>query len=302
MNKGPITGTFIDEITYDIPSSNWSLNQWRKDLDYMQDIGLDTLIFIRGGFGEKTIFPSKVLGTEGTEDFAGFIMEEAGRRNMDVFFGLYISDIDWNKGDAVGEIRKNERFIEEVWQRYGQYPALKGWYLPQEAAFDTLNIGDVMRGLSALCKDKTPDKSVMISPFFKTDITYPGEALTPQQHYEEWERIFEKAGKDIDICAFQDGTSPMSQLDDYYGLTKKLCEKYQIRHWVNAETFERDVRCMYYPITFSLLKQRLEHHQKYAEKIITFEFSHFLSPQSIYPSAKNLNERYQEYYLGKEVK
>lgn len=23
MKKGPITGTFIDEITFDIPSSNW---------------------------------------------------------------------------------------------------------------------------------------------------------------------------------------------------------------------------------------------------------------------------------------
>lgn len=297
MNRGRITGTFIDEITYDIPSSNWSLDQWRKDLDYMQEMGLDTLVFIRGGFGEKTIFPSKVFGTEHTDDFAGFIMEEASKRNMDVFFGLYISNIDWNKGDAAGEIQKNKKFLDEVLQRYGDFPALKGWYLPHEEAFENLNISEVMRGLSAICKDKAPDKNVLISPFFKTDITYPGEGITPQEHYEEWDRIFEKAGKDIDICAFQDGTSPMSQLDEYYGLTAKLCEKYGIRHWVNAETFERDVRCMYYPITFSLLKERLEHHKKYAEKIITFEFSHFLSPQSIYPSAKNLNERYREYYL-----
>lgn len=54
---------------------------------------------------------------------------------------------------------------------------------------------------------------------------------------------------------------------------------------------------MYYPITFSLLKRRLEHHAKYAEEIITFEFSHFLSPQSIYPSAQNLNRLYKDYYL-----
>ena len=33
-----------------------------------------------------------------------------------------------------------------------------------------------------------------------------------------------------------------------------------------------------------------------AEKIITFEFSHFLSPQSIYPSARNLNRLYRDYY------
>ena len=32
----PITGTFIDEITYDIPASNWTNEQWAQDLDYMK--------------------------------------------------------------------------------------------------------------------------------------------------------------------------------------------------------------------------------------------------------------------------
>lgn len=87
MNKNPlITGTFIDEITYDIPSSNWTLEQWRKDLDYMQEIGIDTVIFIRGGFEDKSVFPSKVLGTSYADDLAGFIFEETSQRNMDVFF------------------------------------------------------------------------------------------------------------------------------------------------------------------------------------------------------------------------
>ena len=48
--KGPITGTFIDEITYDIPSSNWTKREWCRDLDNMKKIGIDTLVFIRGGF------------------------------------------------------------------------------------------------------------------------------------------------------------------------------------------------------------------------------------------------------------
>ena len=164
-----------------------------------------------------------------------------------------------------------------------------------------LNIGDVMCGLSGICKDKTPDKKVLISPFFKSKIT-SASPLTPQEHYEEWDRLFEKGGKDIDICAFQDGTSPMELMDGYYGLTEQLCKKHNICHWVNAETFERDVRHMFYPITFSLLKERLEHHKAYADKIITFEFSHFLSPQSIYPSARNLNNLYKEYMRAEELK
>jgi len=298
MNKKPIiTGTFIDEITYDIPSSNWTLEQWRKDLDHMQEIGIDTVIFIRGGFEDKSIFPSKVLGTPYADDFAGFIFEETSKRGMGVFFGMYISNLDWNNGDAAGEIQKNKAFVREVIQRYGDYPSFRGWYIPQEQCFNCLNFNEIMRGMSAICKDITPDKQVLISPFFKTPITYPDDYFNPAQHIEEWDKLFAYGGKDIDICAFQDGTAPMHQMEEFYTLTAQLCKQYNISHWVNAETFERDVRCMYYPITFQLLRRRLDLHQKYAEKIITFEFSHFLSPQSIYPSARNLNNLYQQHYL-----
>ena len=70
--KYPITGTFIDEITYDIPSSNWTLAEWKQDLDYMQEIGIDTVIFIRGGFEDKAIFPSNVLNVGYADDFGGY--------------------------------------------------------------------------------------------------------------------------------------------------------------------------------------------------------------------------------------
>ena len=95
MTKFPISGTFIDEITYDIPSSNWSDEQWADDLDNMKKAGIDTVILIRGGFYGKALFPSKhfpSLKDEG-EDFAGLILREAAKRDMGVFFGLYISNL-----------------------------------------------------------------------------------------------------------------------------------------------------------------------------------------------------------------
>ena len=57
--KFPISGTFIDEITYDIPCSNWTKEQWITDIDNMREVGIDTLIFIRGGFKGRTIYPSE---------------------------------------------------------------------------------------------------------------------------------------------------------------------------------------------------------------------------------------------------
>lgn len=297
IKKGPITGTFIDEITYDIPSSNWSREQWSADLDNMQKSGIDTLIFIRGGFEGKSIFPSECIGTLGTPDFAGFIIEEAEKRNMNIYFGLYTSNLCWNNGDAKGEIAKNKAFINEAWKRYGGSPSFKGWYIPQECERERLNFSEILRGLSALCKDKCPDKKVLISPFFFTERTSKDCGFTPQQTFDEWDKIFSYAGGDIDICAFQDGTAPLKSMREYYMMSKAVCEKYNIQHWVNVELFERDVRCMYYPIPFTQLAPKLELHKEYAEKMICFEYSHFLSPQSIYPSARNLNSLYCEHYL-----
>ena len=118
--KYPITATFIDEITYDIPSSNWSDEQWVADLDNMKEVGIDTLVIMRGVFYDKCIYPSKIFPTlkKDNEDFAGLILNEAAKRNMKVYMGLYISNLCWNDGDALGEIKQNKLYVDEIMQRY----------------------------------------------------------------------------------------------------------------------------------------------------------------------------------------
>ena len=100
----------------------------------------------------------------------------------------------------------------------------------------------------------------------------------------------------MDICAYQDGSASLKQVEEYFKAAKKLCDKHKISLWQNVETFERDVRFLYFPIPFELLQTKLDLLAPYVEKRITFEFSHFLSPQSIFPSARNLNKVYTDYY------
>ncbi len=71
----PITATFIDEITYDIPASNWTDEQWVADLDNMKEVGIDTVVLMRGCFYDKCLYSSKVFPTlkKEDEDFAGLI-------------------------------------------------------------------------------------------------------------------------------------------------------------------------------------------------------------------------------------
>ena len=114
IKKYPITGTFIDEITYDIPASNWTNEQWAADLDHMKAVGIDTVIIMRGVFYDKCIYPSKIFPTlkEEGEDFAGFIMEEAAKRDMQVFLGMYIKDLTWNCGDYLYELKQNKIYMD----------------------------------------------------------------------------------------------------------------------------------------------------------------------------------------------
>lgn len=296
----PITGTFIDEITYDIPSSNWTNEQWARDLDYMKEVGMDTLILMRGVFYDKCIYPSKIFPTlkKENEDFAGFILEEAAKRDMQVFMGMYISNLTWNDGDYRFEVEQNKKFIKEVLERYKDIPSFKGWYIPQEGGSRMYNLKETMGALAALCKEFTPDKPVLISPFFRGR-NHASDFFTPEYTEELWMDLLEESGKYIDYCAFQDGTVPLEEYDRYLAAIKRVCDRYDIKLWANVESFERDVRQMYYPIPFDVLRRKIEIAQEYVEKCITFEFSHFLSPQSIYPSAKNLNTLYRNYYEKK---
>lgn len=42
-----ITGTFLDEISHDIPHQNWGRAEWDRDLASMKSVGIDTVILIR---------------------------------------------------------------------------------------------------------------------------------------------------------------------------------------------------------------------------------------------------------------
>lgn len=54
-----ITGTFLDEISHDIPHQNWGLKEWDQDFQHMKRIGIDTVIMIRSGYRKFITYPSE---------------------------------------------------------------------------------------------------------------------------------------------------------------------------------------------------------------------------------------------------
>lgn len=122
------------------------------------------------------------------------------------------------------------------------------------------------------------------------------DAISLAEHEKEWSEILDGIKDAVDAVAFQDGHIDYHELEDFFRVNKAMADKYGLKCWTNAETFDRDMPIKFLPIKFEKLRLKLEAARKAGyDKAITFEFSHFMSPQSAYLQAGHLFNRYKEY-------
>ncbi|PKP41481.1 MAG: DUF4434 domain-containing protein [Bacteroidetes bacterium HGW-Bacteroidetes-10] len=302
-------GTFLDEISHDIPHQNWGEAEWDKDFGYMKAAGIDTVILIRSGYRRWQTFPSEVLTRrEGCYtppvDLVDMFLRLSDKWGMKFFFGLYDSGKYWDRGDYAAEVELNKEVIDEVWKKYGHFASFGGWYISQECSRKTGKIVDLYASLGRYCKEVSGGLPTMISPYIDgsknisqyTSATQKEEAVSLTEHEKEWDEIFAGIRGAVDIVAFQDGHVQYDELVSFLTVNKKLADKYGLECWTNSETFDRDMPIKFLPIKWEklLLKLRLAEKAGYSNAI-TFEFSHFMSPQSAYLQAGHLYNRYMEY-------
>ncbi|WP_432709859.1 DUF4434 domain-containing protein [Pedobacter sp.] len=309
-----ITGTFIDEISHDIPHQNWGREEWDRDFAYMRLIGIDTVIMIRSGYRRFITYPSRYLQEkhgcyEPPVDLVEMFLQLADKYSMKFYFGLYDSGKYWDTGNMQYEIDANRFVIDEVWKQYGHYKSFSGWYLSMEISRGTLGAIDAFRTLGQQCKDVSDGLPTLISPWIDgkkavmaaSSQLSKQDAVSLQEHEKEWGDIFQGISGAVDAVAFQDGHIDYHELDDFFAVNKKIADKYGLQCWTNAESFDRDMPIKFLPIKFEKLRLKLEAAQRAGyDKAITFEFSHFMSPQSAYPQAGNLFNRYKEYLKDRQ--
>ena len=305
MPELTITGTFLDEITHDIPSANWGAKEWARDFDAMKAIGIDTVIIIRAGYKDNAVFHSESLRRFREmrpvyTDLLDLFLEQAERCDMDLYFGIYDSGKHWLEGDYVREIEINKVFTEEVIAKYGRRKAFRGWYASHELqAYDESQI-KVYEALSAHLKG-LKDLPILMSPYVRGRKQFE-DAITPEEHERQWDMVLSHLSGKIDIVAFQDGQIDFYELSAFMEINKKLAQKYNLVSWSNVESFERGMPINFLPISWPNMRYKIETaHQAGMEKLITFEFSHFMSPNSVYPSAHHLYNRYREWLTAGEV-
>lgn len=291
-----ITGTFLDEITHDIPSQNWSWDEWRQEFELYSKIGIDTVIIIRAGYQNKCIFPAKTLPDllPVYEDKGEIFYTLADEYNLNVYFGTYDSGFHWWRRSWWKEVEINKPFLVEAVERYGHHKSFKGWYLSHETGRNDVHIIELFNHIGRFCKE-LKDVPVLISPYPQGAKQLGENALTLDESFDHWERIYEATQGAFDICAFQDGQVHYQELPRFIQGIGELGKKYGVEIWSNLESFDRDMPIKFPPADWRYLRFKLETAAQVAEKIITFEFPHFMSPHSCYPAAHNLFKRYAEF-------
>lgn len=306
-----ITGTFLDEISHDIPHQNWGRKEWDADFRQMRAIGIDTVILIRCGHRRWMTYPSAVLarkeqGYLPPVDLVDLFLDLAERYQMKFFMGTYDSGHYWHEGEAARERDINCAVIDEIWEKYGHRKAFQGWYLTQEVSRVRSGIVDVYAQIGRHCKEISGRLPVMISPFidgaksvsaFKSDLLRDTRAISVDEHVKEWNDILSGICGTVDILAFQDGHCDYSELQDFMSANRELADLYRMECWTNCESFDRDMPIKFLPIKWEKMLLKLKAAEAAGiSKAITFEFSHFMSPNSCYRAAGHLFNRYCEYF------
>ncbi|MBK8979436.1 MAG: DUF4434 domain-containing protein [Planctomycetes bacterium] len=298
-----ITATFLDEISHDIPSANWGRAEWARDFAAMRDAGIDTVVLIRAGYRDRATFDSRVLRARHPhllvqDDLVRWFLDLAAEHGMGFWFGTYDSGEHWMQGDPESEARINRAFCDEFVERYGDHPALAGWYLCHEIhALDETALA-VYGELSAHLKSLR-DLPILISPYLQG----PKQFATPKplaEHVAEWRQVFARLRGRVDVVAFQDGNCEFRDLPEYLRLNAELAREHGMTCWSNVESFDRDVHIKFPPIAWAKLRFKMEAAlQAGVDKLITFEWSHFMSPHSMFASARTLHARYTEWLAAR---
>ncbi|MEL6305253.1 MAG: DUF4434 domain-containing protein [Bacteroidota bacterium] len=305
-----ISATFLDEISHDIPHQNWGKKEWDQDFQHMKKMGINTVVLIRSGYQKFLTYPSEYLIQEKQcfappVDLVQQFLELSDTYGMDFFFGTYDSGDYWKTGDMTHELEVNFHVVEEVFKKYGHYKSFNGWYLSLELSRNTKGAISTISRLGKHCKEISNGLPVLISPWIdgkkavmaSESATTKSDAVSIEAHFREWNEIFSGIQGAVDIVAFQDGHVDYDELEDYLVVNKKLADTYGMESWTNIESFDRDMPIKFLPIKFEKLLLKMQAAERAGcQKAITFEFSHFMSPQSAYAQAAYLYNRYMEYF------
>lgn len=318
-NALPITATFLGEVQadYEIPDQNWSDDDWDADFAAMKAVGIDTVVAIRCGVRKKLLYPSEYLMKNAgcdrpRQDKLKLFFRLAEKHGLKLWVGSYFSGHDWlmESYDLAKEIDWMKYSFEEIWENYAKNsPAFGGWYLSQETGSPrSKNVFRCYRALGEFCHNLSghqtlispgvhgPNCGAMVNKYGMAVARQLG--VTPEEQRENWGNILADIRGAVDIVAFQNSQLAHDTMPEFLKVHHEIITKNGMIPWTNVETFELEVSHRTFPpISFEPLLDKLEWTAAAGfQKAITYEFSHFMSPNACAMAARNLYKLYKDYF------
>jgi hypothetical protein len=284
-----IKGSFVQPWLAD----SWTPRQWERELQYMRQAGLDTLVlqWTTDSGNRTAVFPTAIAGyTQDTDsDVVESALDHADRGGMDVYLGLNIDDAWWSvsvhdRDWLMDSTRSGSELMDELWVRYGHHPSLRGWYIafePWNEALDAQALKNFVDGFGLLAEHahRTTHLPVMLAPFYSDT-----DGQGPVDFARTWAVILRQVP--IDILALQDGIgvghTTVARLPAWFGAMRRAIavSRPSTRLWSDTETFTGDDgRTL--PINDIIADLRAV--QPYVSNSLSFSFNHYLSPQQVDP-------------------
>jgi hypothetical protein len=296
----------------------WTPQQWRATLDQMRAAGLNIVILqylqARDGAVPATS-ESFVPEVPGAPDPVGVILDHADRHEMSVLIGLrldqrllgsvFLNDPNELRAALADELPRNVALAQFLAAHYRlkHHRSFGGWYLPLEFAnFEETapnprdgwvsQLNGFTKALSSECNRLAPGL-VAISPYFNGAVA-PGSGLVDaRQMGRNFARFLD--GTDVSVVMLQDGVGvkslPAGQVAGYVlpflSSVKDACRRLsrpgrEVEFWLNVESFTQFDQSTRVPADIGRLRKQIALGRAQAEKVVTFEFTHYLGSEPLY--------------------
>ena len=298
QNKLKLEGGFIEfwgGMLTDESFKSLGACAWRQVLQAMRDLKMDTVVIKRTQVDDTDF-------TRQSTDLTRIVLDYAGLNpKMNVYIGLRNTSV-WNPTAfrnstwRESEKKKNIDLVRKVWSAYGTDESFAGWYISQEIGNEPdwynqlADLRDYYRSICGECKRLASHKPVLLSPYYNPYPT-PGNSFLPANHFaEEYGRFLDQL-KDgnrylVDTIMLQDSVGERRILEPdlvnvvvpYFNAFAKICSVRKLRLWGNIESFNNRGGNQLFPTEARRLSAQIKVIPNTVEKLITFDFFHFMNP------------------------
>jgi|GEM_PF-58522 len=300
-----VEGTFIQDWLV----KDWDDARWQKELNVLKSVGINYLILapsvnVNKVGKVKYIYPSiySKKSERYSKDLIDICLSNAKKAGVKVFIGLNMSDKWWSANFSENWLYKQmadgnkiaDELVSKYKNKYGD--TMYGWYWPWEVdnahAVSAENQAVLAKAINIdldHLNEITPSMPFMMSPYMNS------KSGMADDNCKMWSAILSKVHfKNGDIFAPQDGVGAgglnVDQLSRWFEKIRQAVNtKSGLKLWANVESFDSR---FWTSAPLSRYIRQLDKVNSYANKIITFAYSHYYSP---YQVNKQYNDVYARY-------